>query len=169
MKKAPLLTLGCAVAACALAYLAGGDADAHELTARGLRQLGNSEFGRAADQLGRAVAGLEVGDPDYGRARMGLVEALAHIDPALARDEFLDAAESGHALQSRDYLTVASTLHKQHGSAAAVQVLDAALARFPQDAGDLERQKEVILEEAASSATPAEIERLRSLGYIGPG
>ena len=53
------------------------------------------------------------------------------------------------------------------GSTAAAQVLDAALARFPDEAQQLESQKEIILEQAEKTGTPEELENLRSLGYIG--
>jgi hypothetical protein len=165
MTKAPLITLGCVVALCGVVYVTGGTEDAHELTSRGLQQLARGEYGAAADNLARAADALHSGAPDYDRAHRGLVDALAHVDAKQARIEFLAYAEAAAELDAGDYRSVAATIHKTGSTAAAAQVLDAALLRFPDEAGMLEAQKAKFLEEAQKTGTPEEVERLRGLGY----
>ena len=164
MHKAPLALV--LVLAAAGIYLAtrGGSDDPHDLTERGYTALGQSDFGEAAESFGRALRALPATDPGRARAAMGLVEALAHIDPGESRDRFLAWAQTAPDVHVDTYRNAATWMHQGGGSSAAVDVLEAGIARFPASGVELEAQKQTVLGDVES---PEEIEKLESMGYLG--
>ena len=122
---------------------------------------------RYADAIAAADAGL-AGDADavtsWGLELVKL-EALARDgrgDEALAQLEEL-AALRPEQMPAAQYSATADQLRGAGQGAAAIQVLDAGLGRFPEDGMLLG-----LIEEAKAAPAPGseELEMLRSLGYV---
>lgn len=122
---------------------------------------------RYADAVAAADAGL-AGEAD-AVTRWGLelvkLEALARDgrgDEALAQLEELAASRPEH-MPAAQYSATADQLRGAGQGAAAIQVLDAGLGRFPEDEMLL-----TLIEEAKAAPAPGseELEMLRSLGYV---
>jgi len=120
-----------------------------------------------ADAIAAADAGL-AGDADAVTAwglELVRLEALARDgrgDDALAQLEEL-AALRPEQMPATQYSTTADQLRAAGQGAAAIQVLDAGLGRFPDDPTLLD-----LIEEAKAAPAPGseELEMLRSLGYV---
>jgi hypothetical protein len=95
MKKAPLTTLGCVLAVCALLYTRGGAADPHRLTSRGFEQLGRGDYGAATDDFTHAIE-----FPAYVDERAGL-ESRDLLNVASAIHQGGDTSEAVLGLGTR--------------------------------------------------------------------
>ena len=122
---------------------------------------------RYADAIAAADAGLG-GKPDEVTAwglELVRLEALArdgHGDDTVAQIQKLSEARP-EQVPPNQYSATADQLHSAEQGAAAIQVLDLGLKRFPDDAALLaliEKAKE------APAAGSDELEMLRSLGYV---
>jgi len=156
-----LLSLAAPLSAC------GNAPDPHALVESGLRELRSGDPGAAAADLSRALPDLAPEDPDFVRAQVGLAEALAPFEPAAAQEGFLAfAGEHPDLAPSRLYRAVAEAMFKAGARVEAIDVLGVGLQRFPQ-ATELEQVQTELKVQARASATPEEVARLRSLGYLG--
>jgi hypothetical protein len=156
MRRFYLLLMALALGACAESPRASLDA-AREALAES----------RYADAIAAADAGL-AGEADAVTAwglELVKLEALARDgrgDDTLAQLEELAALRPEH-MPSSQYSATADQLRAAGQGAAAIQVLDAGLGRFPQDETLLG-----LIEEAKAAPEPGseELEMLRSLGYV---
>jgi hypothetical protein len=154
MPRGALLALLCALAAC------GADPEARLEEARAHLAAGHWDEAAAA-----AAAGLEAGaqGPTAWRLELAALEGEARGGRAAevqARLERLAQAWSGQVGGSL-YVQAAGQLKEGGDAAGAIGVLDAGARRFPADA-DVARA----IEQAKTSGTAAELESLRSLGYV---
>lgn len=126
---------------------------------------GHLAAGDYAEAAAAAARGLEAGAEGSTAWRLELAalegEARGGKTPeALARLERLAEAWSAQASGSL-YVQTAGQLREAGDGAGAINVLDAGAKRFPEDA-DVARA----IDQLKASGTDAEIERLRSLGYV---
>ena len=129
-----------------------------------LQALAESRYAAA---IAAADAGL-TGDADAVTAwglELVKLEALARDgrgDDALVQLEELAALRPEH-MPSTQYSATADQLRAAGQGAAAIQVLDAGLGRFPEDPTLMD-----LIEEAKAAPAPGseELEMLRSLGYV---
>jgi hypothetical protein len=126
-------------------------------------KLAAGDFAAAAAAAGEGLAAGAEGAVAW-RLELAALEAEARGgkgDEALARLERLAggpfAAQAGGSL----YVQAAGQLRESGDASGAVDVLDSGAKRFPQDA-DIARA----IEQAKASGSDAELERLRSLGYV---
>ena len=93
------------------------------------------------------------------------LEALARENQAAEARETLErlAAEYPAQANASLYLAIASYLEDAGGASGAIDILVAGDERFPEESEKFEAQ---IRELQAGGLDPAEIERLRSLGYL---
>jgi hypothetical protein len=138
----------------------GGGPDAKLEQAR--QRLAAGDF---AEAVAAADAGLAAGaeGATAWRLEIAALEAEARggnaqaVQARLARLAQTWAAQATGAL----YVQTAGQLKEGGDAAGAIGVLDAGAQRFPDDA-DIARA----IEQAKATGTDAEIERLRSLGYV---
>jgi hypothetical protein len=126
-------------------------------------KLAGGDFAAAAVAANEGLAAGAEGAVAW-RLELAALEAearSAQSDEAVARLERLAggpfAAQAGASL----YVQAAGQLRESGDASGAVDVLDSGAKRFPQDA-DIARA----IEQAKASGNDAELERLRSLGYI---
>jgi predicted Zn-dependent protease len=125
----------------------GNFTQAREISSQALEQVPPSEK--------RLVWALE-------RIRL---EALARDNQGEAAQEALErlAAEYPTQANASLYLAIASYLREAGATSSAIDVLVAGDERFPEDS---EKFEAMIAEMEAGGLDPAEIERLKSLGYL---
>jgi hypothetical protein len=156
---AAFLTLG--FAAC------GGDSGASDpaaMTDAGYSKLDAQDYEGAQVDFQAAIDG-GAKDASLKEATLGLVEALAHLDAAKARDAFLAfAGEHADQLVSKDFSKIGGTLMSAGGTAEAVAVVDAGLQRFADDA-NLKKVLDAIMAKAAAGDAAA-ASALSGLGYL---
>jgi hypothetical protein len=126
---------------------------------------GNLEAGDYAAAVDTATRGLAAGAEGATAWRLELTalegEARGgHTDAALARLERLAGSWSDQ-IRASLYVQTASQLKEGGDAAGAISVLDAGNKRFPDD-------EDIVLAimQARESGSDAELERLRSLGYV---
>ena len=144
--------------------LACGGGSARDSLAEARQALAESRY---SDALSAAEAGLVSGGDEVTRWGLELVrlEALARDgrgDETLALIEKL-AGERPEQVPPSQYAASADQLRSADQRAAAIQVLDLGLRRFPDDPDLLG-----LIEAAKASPEPGseELEMLRSLGYV---
>ena len=155
IKWAAVLALTTALCACGKG--------SHEHLADARQALAASSFPEA---LASAEAGLQ-GNPDEVTTwglELVILEAHARAGDGTATKAQLESLAGQYAarLKSTDYSGTAQLLQASGEKAVAIEVLDLGIKRFPDDA----LLAQMIEESKATSNDPAELEMLRSLGYI---
>ena len=168
MKRITLLLVSIAASLPTLLLTGCGEApDPGSLVDSGVRELRSGDPGAAAALLDEALSKLDAEHPDYARAQAALAEALAPFQPDEARDRFLAFSERCPQLvDARLYRSVSSSMFKAGAQEQAIDVLSAGISSFP-DQPELVAAKAELDQRLAQGKTPAEIDRLRSLGYLG--
>ena len=161
----PRLTPSLTPAIC-LALLIGCGADPEQLKNEAQQALSVGNFSQARDISTQALA-------QAAGSEKRLVWALERIRlEALARDNEGDetreslerlAAEYPAQANASLYLAMATYLRDAGGTHSAIDILVAGDERFPEES---EKFKTMIQEMEAGGLDPAEIERLKSLGYL---
>ncbi len=166
MKPSPLprhalaLSLLLALAAC-------GPGDPRALTNEAKATLAGGDASKAEQQFREALSGLKPGDPDFARASIGRIQALARLDAARAKDEFLAYAQANRSsLAEEDYSLVVSELLRRDHTLEAIEVMDAGVKAFPESPRMAAVKKEVA-EQAQKAKDPAAMQKLKGLGYVG--
>jgi predicted Zn-dependent protease len=138
----------------------GTDADALLTAARGHLEAG--DYTEATDAATRGLAAGAEGATAW-RLELVALEGEARggrTDAALARLERVAEAWP-EQVRGALYVQTASQVKEGGDAAGAISVLDAGAKRFPDDEDIV-----LMIEEAKTSGGDAELERLRSLGYV---
>jgi len=158
-----LLALPLALAACS------GPSDPKALIDEATQSLNSGDFKGAKGGFESALAALgdDKSDPSYMRAKMGWIEAEAHIDGESAKEAFLELAGTAEAnFQPKDYIKVGSILSSAKNYTPAVYVVDAGVKAFPDDE-KLQKVIEKLQADVAAADDPAATAALDGLGYTG--
>lgn len=138
-----------------------------QLTDKGVQALAAGQAREAQGRFEEALKGLQPTDPDFIRAQLGRVQALARLQAPLARDAFLALARDHKQLvQEGDYGLVVSELLRADAPIEAIDVMDAGMKAYPQSAQMQAVQKQVT-DAAKQSKDPAGLKKLKGLGYVG--
>lgn len=126
-------------------------------------KLGGGDFAAAAAAANEGLAAGAEGALAW-RLELAALEAEARGglgDEALARLDRLAGGPFAAQAAGSLYVQTAGQLREGGDASGAVDVLDSGAQRFPEDA-DIARA----IEQAKATGSDAELERLRSLGYI---
>src|SRR5262249_5515220 len=158
----PLLLLVSLTLACA-----GSDPKA--LTDAGSAALNSGDARGAVASFDRALEHMDASHPDYLRACLGKCRALAGIDSARAKDEFLALAQSRPSkIREADFTAIATELVHHGAIAPAVSIAEEAMKRFP-ESPSMKTLRDFVGDAAKKSEDPAALQRLKGLGYAGDG
>lgn len=159
-RHALILPLFLVLAAC-------GPSDPRALTNEAKATLAAGDAAKAEQQFREALGGLKPGDPDFARASIGRIQALARLDAARAKDEFLAYSQANKSsIAEEDYSLVVSELLRRENTLEAIEVMDAGIKAFPESPRMAAVKKEVA-EAAQKAKDPAAMQKLKGLGYIG--
>ncbi|MEQ1892696.1 MAG: hypothetical protein ABL998_09160 [Planctomycetota bacterium] len=162
MKNGLFLTL-----VLSLAASCGGASDPKTLTNEGSAALSAGKYSEAVKSFEAALAGMDSANPDWMHAKVGLVEALVHSDPARAKSEFLAlAGGTASKLTDRHFSEVASTFAQAGKIADASEILKAGMAMHP-ESPQLTKLLESLGDLAKASGDAQTLESLKGLGYAG--
>ena len=149
-----------------LLFLIGCSPDPEQLKDEAQQALSVGDFSQAGEISARALAQVPESDKRliWSLERIRL-EALARDNQAAEALESLERLVTEYPAQADAslYLAIASYLQGAGGASGAVDILVAGDKRFPEESEKFEAQ---IQELQAGGLDPAEIERLRSLGYL---
>jgi len=149
-----------------LALLIGCGPDLEKQKNEAQQALSVGNFGRAREVSSKALEQAPAADQ---RLRWALerirLEALARENQGEQTRETLERLAEEYPTQANAalYLAIASYLKDAGGTSSAIDVLVAGDERFPEES---EKFKAMISELKAGGLDPAEIERLKSLGYL---
>jgi tetratricopeptide (TPR) repeat protein len=150
----------------ALLFLVGCGADPEQLKIEAQHALSVGNFSQAREICTRALEQVPESEKrlTWSLERIRL-EALARENQAAEARETLErlAAEYPEQADASLYLAIASYLTDAGDTSGAIDILVAGDERFPEESEKFEAQ---IRELQAGGLDPAEIERLRSLGYL---
>jgi len=159
----PSLTLTPAIC---LALLIGCSADPEQLKNEAQQALSVGNFAQARDISTQALAQATGSEKRlvWALERIRL-EALARNDEGDETRESLERLTAEYPTQANAslYLAMATYLRDAGGTHSAIDVLVAGDERFPEESAKF---KAMIQEMEAGGLDPAEIERLKSLGYL---
>lgn len=154
----------CVAGTLVLAGCSGGNPK--ELTSEGYAALGKGDHSGALSKFDAALGGLDTKHDQYLRATLGRCEALAKVDPARARTNFLELAKTmPEKVREDDYSLVCNALLQAKARLDAIDVMKAGHERFP------ESPKMLAMVEAVKSAATREndsesVAKLKSMGYL---
>lgn len=150
-----------------LLFLIGCSPDSEQLKNEAQHALSVGDFSQAREISTRALAQVPESDKrlTWSLERIRL-EALARDNQAAEVLESLErlAAEYPTQANAALYLAIASYLQEAGGAGGAIDILVAGDERFPEESEKFEAEIEELHE--GGSMDPAEIERLKSLGYL---
>lgn len=132
----------------------------------GLDALQRGRYFAAAEHLEDAIARTEPGTEQHLELAVARCRALANTDAPACQDEFLGVVATSASVTSKDFSMVADALVRANNYVEAIQILDAGVGKFPDDAA-MEQQKASVVKESSRAADPEAIKKLRSLGYLG--
>jgi len=149
-----------------LLFLIGCSPDPEQLKDEAQQALSVGDFSQAGEISTRALAQVPESDKRliWSLERIRL-EALARDSQAAEALETLERLATGYPARANAplYLAIASYLQEAGDASGAIDILVAGDKRFPEESEKFEAQ---IKELQASGLDPAEIDRLRSLGYL---
>jgi hypothetical protein len=149
-----------------LMFLIGCGPDPEQMKDEAQQALSVGDFSQAGEISTRALEGVPASDKRlaWSLERIRL-EALARDKQAAEARETLERLATEYPGQAGAdlYLAIASYLKDAGDAAGAIDVLVAGDERFPEESEKFEAQ---IQELRAGGLDPAEIERLKSLGYL---
>ena len=167
MKPTPLAAL-IALLAC-LQTACGGSSDPRTLTDEGRKALNSGDYQAAASSYEKALAELEnnTDSPEWKQAKLGLVQALARIDAARAKKDFLDyAAANPSKVNDSDFNLIAGRLADANKLNEAIEVLKVGKEKFP-ESPHLDTLGDQLAKKAQSSGDAGAQDALKGLGYVG--
>lgn len=152
---------------CLLLLPACGPSDPRALTDQGSSALASGDAKGARASFEQALAALKPGDPDFARASMGRFQALVRLEPERARDDFLAYAKAqGAAATEGQYGTMINEFLRRERTLEAIDVMDAAVKAFP-ESKTLPAIRKQVEDKARSDKSPAAMQKMKGLGYIG--
>jgi len=143
--------------------------DPRTLVDEGSKALNSGQYAEAAKSYEKALAaiGEDSKNPDWKRAKLGLFKAQAHVDPAKARDGFLQfAAAAPSTVKDDDYNLIASELGAAKNLKEAIAVLEAGTKAYPESV-HLDALGEDLAKRAQESGDEGALDSLKGLGYVG--
>lgn|SRR5262245_34671770 len=163
--KLRLLTIAilCLLPAC------GGSSDPRVLTDEGSKALNSGKYEDAAKSYEAALAriGTDTANPEWKRAKLGLIQARVRIDAAKAKDEFLQLASANPSkVTDSDFNTIAGRFGDARKFDEAIAILEVGKKAFP-ESPHLDALGKELLKRAQESGTTSAVDKLKSLGYVG--
>ena len=158
-----------AAAALCLLMGCGGDSDPRALVEEGSKALNSGKYEDAAKSYEEALAGLgsDTANPEWKRAKMGLIRALIHVDAARAKKDFLEFAGTHPSKATdEDFNLVASKLGDAGKLDEAIAVLGVGKAAYP-ESPHLEALGSELVKQAQSKGDASALDTLKGLGYVG--
>jgi hypothetical protein len=144
-----------------------GASDPRALADAGSKALNSGDYSAAAKSYEGALAVLQPSDPEWKRAKMGLVQARARLDAPRAKDEFLEYAKASPSqVSDADFNLVASRLGDAGHLKEAVAVLEAGIAAHS-ESPHLQALLTDLGKKAESSGDAGALDSLKGLGYVG--
>lgn len=149
-----------------LSACSGGSSDPKQLNDDAFKKISAQDFEGAKGDFEASIAALaeDMGNPLYKEAKLGAIQAIAHLDGDRARDEFLAFASSfSGGLTAKDYSYIGGELVGANSAQAGLLVVDAGLTKFEGNA-ELEGVMKAIREKAKTD--PALNNAMGGLGYL---
>ena len=172
MKRLPILTrLSLATVLVTATSCGGAGTEASTPTEHlqaAMAQVKAGDSSAAVEHFDAALAALgdDTASPLYKQALLAKVDALAQGDPSSASVAFAEALEAApEAFDSSDYGKVANSIADGGSFQVALDLLEAAGKQFP-DAENIDGMLVAMKARAEAEGDPAELELLRSLGYL---
>ncbi len=172
MKRLSILThLSLAAVLVTAASCGGSGAEASTPTEHlqaAMEQVKAGDSAAAVEHFDAALAALgdDTASPLYKQALLAKVDALAKDDPSSASVAFVEALEAApEAFNATDYGKAANSIADGGSFQTALDMLEAAKKQFP-EANDVDGMVVAMKARAEAEGDPAELELLRSLGYL---
>lgn len=161
MKHGLLLTLAlCLATAC-------GSSDPAALTNEGSAALSAGKYAEAAKSFEAAIAGMDETSPDWMRAKIGLVQAMAHTDATRGKTEFLALAKASPSkISDRDFSLIGLKYGEAGKIPEATEILQAGMEMHPESPQLLEL-RDRLGDLAKAKGSPDDMKALEGLGYAG--
>jgi len=147
----------------------GGNSDPRALADEGSKALNSGKYEEAAKSYEKALAALgsDTSNPEWKRAKMGLIQARVRIDAARAKDEFLEfAGANSSKVSDSDFNLIGSKLGDAGKLQEAFAVLDAGMKAHP-ESPHLKALRDDIGRRAEASGDEGTLKSLKGLGYVG--
>ncbi|MBK7878423.1 MAG: hypothetical protein IPJ77_22435 [Planctomycetes bacterium] len=160
MRPIALLLVGLALAACS-------NSDPKALTDEGSRKLGAGDAKAALESFDEALARMTPESAEFVRASMGRFQALARLEPARTKNEFLAfQAARPTAVKDMDFKLVVDELVKRGNFEPATDLVAAGQKAFP-ESQLIQQLLKSVGDAAKASKDPEAMKKLKGMGYVG--
>jgi len=146
-----------------------GSSDPRELTDEGAKAWVAGKWEDSAKSYEKAleVLGSDTANPEWKRAKIGLIQAHTRTDAVKAKSEFLEFAKANPTQVTGDtFHAIVTRLGEAGKLDEAVAVLTVGKEMFP-EAKQLDELGNNLVEMAKSSGASGAADDLKSLGYTG--
>jgi hypothetical protein len=170
MRQLPLLLTAVLIAVTLpLAFVSCGESDPKVLTDAATEAIQGRDFKAGLAGFESALTHMDAGHSQYMRAALGRCVALAHVDAARGKDEFLKLANAEKSrLAPADVHFVVSEYVKERQFGLAADIMAGAQAIFPKSK-ELQEIGNHVADAALKAGDKAATSRLEGLGYVGTG
>jgi hypothetical protein len=143
-----------------------GDSDPKELTSAALVSIGSGDWDAGLAGFEKALEHMDPSNPEYMRASIGRCRALARLDPARGKAEFLKLADAQKSrIEAQDFHQVVSEFVARRDFMPAIDLMESAKVMFPGSPKFKEMAESVVKASKTAGDTRA-LDRLKSLGYL---
>ena len=152
-----------------LAAVACGSSDPKVLTDQGMAALNSGDAKQALADFDRALEHMDANHPEFPRASVSRCQALARIDSARAKDDFLKLARDPAArVAEPEFITIAMELVNHRAIGPATEIAEAGLRMYPESPG-MKTLLDKVGDAAKQANDPEAMKKLKGLGYTGDG
>lgn len=160
---APLLA---ALVALPLCLTACGTKDAQELTSEGMTAMNSGDAQGALTAFDGALQLMTVTDPQYMRAAVGRCQALARVDPAKGKNDFLALAKANaKVIKDQDFHVVVSEYVRARKFVDAIAIMHEGNQMFA-GSKKMEDITKAVVAESQKAQDDDAIAALKNLGYL---
>lgn len=158
-----LLTALCLLPLCAC----NGGGDARSTMTAANEALDSGDYAGAATKYTAAMAKMNEGDAAMRlEAKLGLLQANAHLQPKKAKSDFLALVER-EAVEYPSYNSMVSALAADGNFDEAIEVLKKGMEKLKDDEPKLKQLVQRVGDMAKNAGASGALSELEGLGYVG--
>jgi hypothetical protein len=149
-----------------LLFASCGENDPKVLTDAAQHSFGSGDWKSSVAGFEKALEHMDPTDPQYMRAAMGRCRALARLDPARAKSEFLKLAEAQKSrISFQDFHQMVGELMAGRDFMTAIDLMESAKVMFP-DSPKFKDMADSVVKASKTAGDARALDKLKNLGYL---
>src|SRR6188768_2107484 len=143
-----------------------GGSDPKELTNDAMVAIGSGDWNAGLAGFEKALEHMDPTSPEYMRASIGRCRALARLDPARGKSEFLKLADAQKSrIEFQDFHLMVGEFMGRGDYPTAVDMMESAKAMFP-GSPKFKEMADSVVKASKNAGDSRALAKLKSLGYL---